>query len=155
MAAISTILTSLIALGGIGAQVAGASQQADAAKKAAEESRKAEAIKQRQMELESQRRKRELIRQSLIARSQAVSQATGQGAQFGSSLPGALGAISSQADYNVQGANQSEALGHQLFQTNARIADAQGEMATGAGLSSLGGSLVKNLGAIGRLTAGI
>lgn len=150
--AISTIAALI---GGLALSAAGTAVQYSAAKDASEASQRAEDARQRQLELESSRRRREIIRQSIIARSQAVSTATNQGAGDSSVLGGALGGITSNAAYGVAGVNQAESIGRDIFSANRQLASAQSFGAIGNGLSSLGGSLTKNLGPIGRLTYGI
>lgn len=161
MAALSTLaLFGGLALSGAGAvvQYEGAQRAAQAQQRAIHAEQQAEAIRQRQMDIESQRQKRQLIRQGILARAQAQSQATAQGAQFGSLLPGAESAISGQTGYNVQGVSAAQSIGHDLFATSQDIfaarrqqASAQEYEALGAGLSSLGGAFTKNLGPIGRI----
>jgi len=165
MAALSTIsLIGGLALGaaGTGVQAYGAIQAHEAQEKSIAAQKRAEAARQTQMQLESARKRRELVRQGIIARSQATAQATAQGAQHGSALPGALGGISSTAGAGIQGVNQAESIGNTLFASNLDQLEASRQMAEGqtlgmlgGGLSSLGGQLTKNLGPIGRLTYGI
>lgn len=155
MPAISSIAMIASLGAGLGLQAAGMIQQADASQEASEASKRAETARQKQLELESSRKKREIIRQGILAKAQATSTATAQGAQFGSTLPGAAGSIASHSAYGVGGVNESQFLGNQIFQANRDIADAQSDAATGAGLSSLGGALTKNLGIIGRLSYGL
>lgn len=162
MAAISTIaLVTGLALSAAGTAISftGAQKQAEAQKHGIEAQQRAEATRQRAMQLDAARQRREIIRQSVLNRSQAQNTATEQGAQFGSGLGGALSQVSGQSGYNLQGVNQAETLGGYQFQAhqeqlqaNKEGAAAGTQAAVGSGLSSLGGALTKNLGSINRLS---
>lgn len=164
MAALTSIaLIGSLVLGaaGTGVQFAASQQAAEAQKKQIKAHMQAEEVRRRSMQLEATRKRRDIVRQSLLARAQATAQATAQGAQHGSTLPGAQSAIAGQAAYNVQGVNQAETLGGYIFDANRDalsanmdMADAQSLAAIGGGLSSLGGSIMKQLGPIGRLSYG-
>lgn len=161
MAALSSFaLIGGLALSGAGAvvQYEGMQKAAQAQRRAIQAEQQAEAIRQQQMNLEAQRQKRQIIRQGILARSQAEAQATGQGAQFGTLLPGAQAAITGQTGYNQLGVSEAQSLGNSMFDVNQQIfqarrqeADAQTMAGIGQGLSSLGGALTKNLGPIGRI----
>jgi hypothetical protein len=104
------------------------------------------------------RRKRETIRQSVAARSMALATVTAQGATGGSALGGAYGQISGRTGTNQLGINQNAEIGRNMFGLNNQMLGAYREsaaagtqIAMGAGLSSLGGSLMSNSGAIGRV----
>jgi hypothetical protein len=161
MAAISTIaLIGGLALSaaGTGIQFAASQEAASAQQKAVHAEQQAEEARKVQMNLEASRQKRQIIRQGLLARAQATATATNQGAQFGSALPGALGAITGQTGYNYQGVSAQQSVGNYLFAQNQDIFAARrqeaaaGELgAIGGGLSSLGGAFTKNLGPISRI----
>jgi hypothetical protein len=100
------------------------------------------------MELDSQRKSMEVLRNAQRARSLATQAAVGQGAQFGSGLQGGYGQISGQSGYNLLGINQNTKIGENLFDINANISDEKikiaqlgGDLAKYQGLSSLGKSL--------------
>lgn len=164
MAALTTIaLMGSLALGavGTGVQYAASQQAAEAQKKQIGAYKLAEETRRQQMELEATRKRRDLIRQGILARAQATAQATSQGAQHGSTLPGAQSAIAGQTAYNVGGVNQAQTLGGYMFDANQMalsanydMANAQQLSALGGALGSLGGQLHKNLGPIGRLSYG-
>src|SRR6185295_8986447 len=93
MAALSTIaLIGGLALAGVGtgAQVYGAVRANEAQKHEIEAQQKAEGMREQSMKLDAQRKQREMIRQGILARSQALSQGANQGAQFSSGVMGAM-----------------------------------------------------------------
>ncbi len=147
MAAISTIIAGVgLAIGAAGtvASVAGANAAADASKRA-------EALREKQMNLESARQRRAVIRNMLKARATSLVNATIQGAAGGSALPGAYGQINQQAGENTLGINQGQEIGAGVFSANRDSAGASSLVAFGGGLSSLGGSLIDNSATIGRV----
>lgn len=144
-------LSTIALVGGLALSAAGTGVQYAAAQDASDASKRAENARRAQMELEASRKKRELIRQGIIARAQATAVGTNQGAQDSSALAGALGGITGTETRGVQGVNSSVTLGREVFAANQQIAEAQELGALGQGLSSLGGAVNKQLGTIGRL----
>lgn len=114
----------------------GQMQQAKAAQKA-------EKARERMMNLDVQRKKREALRQAVMARSVALSNATAQGAQAGSGLQGGYGQIGGDAARNLNALEQDKQLGKQVFSANR--AYAQGGMLAGIGngISNAGSSFDK------------
>lgn len=163
MAAIST----LIAVAGLGIAGAGlavsysaAKQNAQANQAALQAQQEVEKQRQLQMNLDASRRKREIIRQSIAARSAALATTTAQGAAGvgGSSLQGAYGSIGGRTGVNYNGVDQNQQIGNSIFASHQaqlgayqRAADAQSLGALGSGLSSLGGALVTNAGTFGKV----
>ena len=115
---------------GTGVQIKGQIDQAKASKKA-------EGLRQRQANLEASRARRSAIRESIIARSQALSNATGSGASFGSGIKGAVGGIQTQTANNLLGINQGQQIGNGIFQANRDIASGQQLSSIGQGIQSL------------------
>lgn len=122
-----------IALGLVGGIV-----QAVGAMKQAKASAKAESARQRMMQLEAMRKRREMVREGVIARAQATSAAVAQGAGEGSALKGGVAQITGQQNRNVSASNQDEELGNKVFSANKAYAKAGGLIALGGGISSLG-----------------
>ncbi len=151
---------------GLGISIFGTIMQVQAQQKAAAaqqralaQQQRAETIREQAMRLDAQRKKRDIIRQGIIARSQALSTAGQQGAQYGTALPGAYGQIQGQTAFNYGGVNASERLGSEMFATNRAMLSARkdeaaagGEASLGAGISSLGGAIGRGLGGIGRIS---
>lgn len=159
MAAAAMIVGLGISIFGTIMQVEAANKAAAAQKKALALQQKSEAAREQAMRLDAKRRQREAIRQSIIARSQALSAGTNQGAQYGTALPGAYGQISGQLGNEVSGIAGQAVLGAEIFKNNRGVlsarkeeADAGAMSALGGGISSLGGAVGRSLGAIGRMT---
>ncbi len=147
MAALSTIIAGVgLALGAVGTvtSVNAANQQASAAKRA-------ERLRERQMELEAMRQRRAAIRTALRARSAGLVAATAQGAGSGSGIQGGYGQIGGDLGNNMLGINQGTEIGADIFQANRDGAGAASLAAFGSGLSSLGGALVSNADTLGRI----
>jgi hypothetical protein len=146
-------ISAAASIGGLALQAAGTAVQMDAAKKQTDASVRAERLRERQMNLESMRQRRQAVRNAIKARSVALSSATSQGATgTGSSgIAGGLGQIASQGADNVRSVNNAQEIGKGIFDANADYATAGGQMAMGQGLSSLGGALVNNAGQIGQI----
>lgn len=163
MAAITTLIAAAslaVAAGGAAAQYAGSQTASHRSDDALKQQQQLEAKRQQQMELDAARRKRELVRNQIAARSAAVATATSQGAsaEGSSALPGAYGSISGRTNVNELGVNQNLELGQQTFALNEGIlgsyrgaAEGTSMASFGAGLSSLGGALLKNEGVISRI----
>lgn len=117
-------------------------------------SQKAERARERQMELESQRQKREIIRQAQVARAGATAAAYNQGAQNSSALAGGLSSVTGSAGRNTEAVSQDTELGHRVFAAN-REASFGGFLSNlGGGISSLGGAVASNAGTITRFAEG-
>lgn len=122
---------------------------------------KAEQARQQSMLLDADRRKREIVRQGIIARSQALTVGTSQGASFGSALPGVMGQIGGEQSFNYLGVNNAVSLGTDIFNANQGVlqgrlgeAAAGTKSALGSGLSSFGGKIGGLTSQIGSLTKG-
>lgn len=149
----ATGIGGLAGLAGTAATLAGTALQYSGQKDAQEASKRAEQIRQAQMNVEAARQRRQIVRQAIIARSEALSSATSQGAAQGSGLAGGLGQIQGQSGGSAVATTQNQQLGNQIFGANQAIARGESRSALGSGISSLGGALVKNQDAIGRLGA--
>jgi hypothetical protein len=134
MAVFSSIAATLSAVAGI----AGTAVSAIGAYTQYQGAKKAEAIRQKQMDLQAQRDRRASIRQALIARATASSNATAQGAGEGSGLAGGLAGISAQNASNQQGINQSQELGTQMFAANRQISSGQTMQSFGGAIQNFG-----------------
>lgn len=121
-------------------------------------SKRAENAREQQMQLDAQRRRRQAVREGLLARSMSLSAGVNQGAQYGTGVAGGMAGAMGMSLENQQGVNSGEILGSRIFQANRDYFDAtqrgQAGMALGQGISALGGALTSNAGAIGRLGGG-
>lgn len=147
MAALSTIIAGI----GVAAGLAGTAVSVGAANAASQASIRAENLREKQMNLELARQKRQAIRAGIRARSQAASNANNQGASSGSGLQGGFGQIAQGTGENMVGIGQAGQIGSGIFQANRDSASAQSLVSFGGGLSSLGGSLIDNASTIGRI----
>lgn len=112
--------------------------QAVGAMKQAKASEKAEKARQRMMQLEAMRKRRELVREGVVARATATSNASAQGAAEGSALQGGIAQITTQQNRNTTASFQDEQLGNKVFAANRQYAKAGGMIALGGGISALG-----------------
>lgn len=129
---------------GTGIGVYGQMQSNNAAKEA-------EAQRQKQLTLDSMRQRRDVVRNLLLTRAQAVSTAAQQGATGGSALPGAFGQIAGVAGRSTQGITQNQDIGNSIFAANRKAFDASTISGFGSGLTSLGGVLMNDAGTIQRV----
>jgi hypothetical protein len=143
---------------GVGAQVFGAIHANEAQKDEIRAQQKAEASREQGMKLDAMRKQREAIRQGMLARSQALTVGSNQGAGYGSGITGAEAGATQQSAYNVLGVSEQSQIGSQIFQANREAFNAKKEQADagtlsaiGGGLGTLGGALMKNVGQINRL----
>jgi hypothetical protein len=141
MAAISstTIALAGLAIGAAGTAVSVVGQQAQAAASAT-----AEKARKMQMNLDASRRRRESIREAIIAKGLAVNTAEGQGAGEGTGLQGGLAQISGQRNRNIGDTNQNVTLGNKIFDANVASAQAGATVAFGQGAQQIGGTLMNN-----------
>lgn len=131
---------------GTGISAFGSIQQAKGAERA-------EALRQRQMNLQADRERRNTIRQSIVARAQALNQGVAQGASDSSGLLGGLGQITAQGASNVQGINQGQQIGNQMFDANRQISRGQTLQSIGSGFQQFGQYLTQSFDQIQRVFA--
>ena len=115
-------------------------------------------LRQQMMQLTSHRQSLQNLRQAQAARALAVTDATNQGAQFGSGLQSGLGQVSGQEASNALGLSQNLQLGNQMFSLTNQIdqqkiayAQAQQQSQQAAGISSFGKSLGSSIGPLANL----
>jgi hypothetical protein len=158
--ALSTL--AIVGLGasivGTGVQVYGQVKAAQAQRAQAAAFRKAENLRKKQMNLDAARRRREIIRQGIVARGLALNNAANQGALSGSGILGGLFEIGGGARRAVSQTNQNQSIGAGIFNANIEGGNAQGAEASalgtanlGAGLNTLGEALVQNFGTFNRV----
>lgn len=112
-------------------------------------------LQQQQNVVNATRQQRQMIREGIVARANAESNATNSGSQLGSGLEGALSQDSAQVADNVGAVGQNTAFGqaalsikNKMIQNQMTIAAGGATAALGSGLESLGGGLMKNAGTI-------
>lgn len=129
---------------GTGVTIAGQNKQAKAQKRA-------ETLRENQMNLEASRTRRQQVREMLAARGAALTAGVDQGASEGSGLAGGLAQVAGTGASGLVATQQNQSIGQSMFSANRAYA-AGGTMAGfGSGISSLGGALVKNSSTIGKL----
>lgn len=133
----------------------------------------AEKISQQQMNLDAQRRQREVIRSSVVARSQAITQEAAAGVTgAGNSVQGGIeGNISGRTGVNLLGTTQNQEAGNAIFgfhqdqlsaykqaaadgyvPATAQVPNGSGTTAAlGAGMTALGGAVGRSEGIINRV----
>lgn len=140
MAALTT--ATIIGAVGLAASVAGGVTSFVGQQKQAAASRRAERLRERQMKLEADRKRREQIRQMLISQGMISNNAANSGVGLGSSgVLGGSAAVGTNTAFNNLGVDQGVDIGAGIFQANRDIASAGGTVAAGQGLQSLGGQL--------------
>jgi hypothetical protein len=163
MAMISTLVAAAgVAIAGAGLYMnyEAGQDKADADQAAIAAQQEQQQLRKQQMDLDATRRRREILRQSVAARSASLAITTAQGAavEGGSALPGAQGSIAGRFGVNTVGVNQNQAIGWGMFDAHSdqltaysQAADAQSRQSFAQGLSSLGGAMITNAGSIGKI----
>ncbi len=144
----STLLVAGLALAavGTGVQFVAGRKQAKAGKKAAKETQKLAA-------LEARRARRRTIREARIARGAALNVAGQVGAGQSSGLRGGLSGLAAQAATQLGYSNRTEGIGRNITKFGLQASKAKELGALGAGITSLGGALFSNAGALSALGA--
>jgi hypothetical protein len=106
--------------------------------KTAKAEKKAEKLRERQMELESLRKKRENFRQGQIQKAEVISNAVSSGAGESSALAGGIAGITGSVNRNNLAVNQDTEIGHSLFKQSRRAATGRGISGIGEGISAIG-----------------
>lgn len=113
------------------------------------------AIRMRQVELDAERRKRDVIRQAQVATAQVENNAANSGGLNSSAVVGATSAISGQAGVNYQGIDQNLDMARSLYSLEGRRGNAlwnnSREQARRSGIMQLAGAFSKSSGTIGKL----
>ena len=123
-------------LGAIGS-VVGTAVSFMGSQAATKASKRAEMLRKKQMNMEATRAKRGEIRKAMITRSQIASQAQGQGAADTSGSMGVQGSIQTAQAVNTRAIANAAQIGTQIFDQNAKIAQAQGQQNLGQGITSM------------------
>jgi hypothetical protein len=145
-------LSTAASIAGIGSSLAGTAMGFIGQKKQHAAMEKAEKARERQMLLDAQRQRRQIVRESIMARSTALANATAQGAEGGSGVQGGMAQIAADAARGLTYTNQSESLGQTIFSANREASRGATLASAGSGLVSLGGMIQDSAPAFGRLT---
>lgn len=149
--AVVSLISGGASIAGVAMSAAGTKKTVSAQGDMAAASTAAENAREQQMQLEAARKQREIIRTGIIARANAVSTASSQGASYGTGLEGSLAQYTGQEAAGINTNQRALGLGEDIFQANRDYASAQSRAATGQGMSSLGGQLLANNVAIGKI----
>lgn len=103
------------------------------------EARKAEQARRRQMQLESMRRKREMIRAASRARAEATNAAVSQGAGGSSGLQGGLAGVQNQLGGGLLANRQDTILANRVFDANIAASKARGFSMIGEAIGGFAG----------------
>lgn len=140
MAALSTLIIGATALAGL----AGTAVSYVGAQKQQKGAERAERIREAQMKLQADRDRRASIRQAIVARAQATSNASSQGAVADSSLQGGLAQISGVNNRNQRDIRLGEDLGQQMFAANRTISSGQTLQSIGSSIQGFGSTIAQN-----------
>lgn len=156
------VITGIVAAGlaavGAATSIYGAIAGNSAQSEAIAAQQHAEQIRQQAAAADAERRRRQAIRQGIIARSQALTKETAQGANESSAVGGAGGQINQETGWRVAGINQAQHFGTELYGANQELLAARQDQANassisdiGKGISSLGNALIVQQGPINNL----
>lgn len=164
-AATGNYVAAGVDLVGLGVSLFGGAKQASDAKQASLISGNINRLegqvndqREQAMQLSARRQQLEIIRNTQRARSMGLQAAVSQGAQFGSGYSGGQAQELGMGSFNLQGVNQNLQSGENIFSINRDISKSklalsqvQGQAATDAGISAIGGSIMKAGDPLGRL----
>lgn len=137
---------------GTGIQGASTIGQMIAGQDAVRAQQQQEALRQKQMQLEAERSRREIIRQTQISQAIGINNAANSGAAIDSSvLSGITGQNTTNAGYQLNAVNQNEAIGNALFSSNIQESNANATASLFKGAGQFGSVIANNNMQIGRL----
>lgn len=148
--------TTIIAGIGLAVAAAGAGVSAYGTMQQAKASEKAEDLREKQMNLEATRRRRQIVREMIINQAAGRANAAIQGASGGmqdSAVAGAFAQQTGSAGRNVLATNQSQEIGAGIFSANRQLAQGQVTSSWGNNISSVGGAIMSNADTIARVGA--
>jgi hypothetical protein len=152
MAAVSSILLGVAAVGGLATQAYGMDKAADAQRDMTAASKKAEMARKEQARLQMLREQRKAFRDEQAARAVGISNAVNAGVDMGSSAYGGMmGQTSGALNQQIGDISANAKLGENIFNANAAYSTAQGNLATAQGIQSLGKDIFAAAGPISRV----
>lgn len=144
---LGALLTTL----GTATAVAGTAYSAYEGNKAAGQSRRAEQLRQQQMNLDSAKRQRDFIRKMQMAQAQSSTRLSQSGAQFSSAAAVSSGNIASETQTDINYNQFSTDIGNNIFDANAKQTEYKSNAEAGQGFSKLGMSLLQSTPTITRI----
>lgn len=138
---------------GTGLSLASGGAQLYSNQQSAQAQQRQEALRAQQMHLESDRQRREVIRQTQIAQATGINNASQSGADItgGSTLQGIVGQNETNKGFALNTIKQNEAIGSALFDSNAQESGFNAQASLFGGTQRLGNTLSDNNMQIGRL----
>lgn len=124
----------------VGTAVAGGVMQYQGQKQMIQAQQKAERLRERQMNLQAMRERRDVIRNAILARSTALATTTAQGAAApgSSALGGAYGQIGGDQGRQTLAINQNQQIGQGIFKANRQYFAGTQLQGTGSMIASVG-----------------
>lgn len=139
---------------GLAASAYGTYSQYRSSRAQASASRRAEALRRQQAQLELNNQYLNTLRQAQAARATNLVRGTaqlGSGAAFGSALANSNSSVESALGYQQDVSGQAGSIGFGIFNANAAYSDAATRGSIASGISNLGQFTLGNLGAIERV----
>ncbi len=151
--AISSAATAIGAAAGLGGTIL----QAREASQAARAQREQEAIRKKQADFEFARARREVIRQTQIARATGLNVAAQSGGELPTSsvLGGIMGQYANNEAYQLTSIAQNQNLSDQTFASNAEESQATGRASLFGSATQFGSILMNNNQQLGRIGASL
>lgn len=143
--------TTAIAIGSLATAAVGAGVNIAGQQKQVAAQKQAEKLRERQMNVEAERAKREALRNAM--RERAIANAVGvtQGASFGSGVQGGFSQIGSNAGQRFGDINTNQGIGQGLFDANAKFSEGGTTAAIGTGIMKLGAAAYQSSDELGRM----
>lgn len=129
----------------LGATLFGGFMQFRGEQKQIKAQQKAEKLRERQMNLQAMRERREVIRQSVVARATALATTTAQGAAApgSSALGGSYGQIGGERGRQIQAINQNQEIGQGIFKANRQYFQGSQQIGLGTAIAGAGQAIGK------------
>lgn len=144
------------AVAGLSLSAASAGSQYYQQSKAADAQREQEKLREKQMNLEADRQRREIIRRTQISQATGINLLGGSGASVDgatSALSGIIGQNTGNQGYSLNAVEQNTDIGTALFASNATESQANSTASLFANIGNFGNTLADNNSQIGRLGA--
>ena len=136
----------------LGSAVVGGVMQYQGQKKMIQAQQRAERLRERQMNLQAMRERREVVRNSILARATALATTTAQGASApgSSALGGAYGQIGGDAGRQTLAINQNQEIGKRIFAANRQYFAGSQTMGLGSAVTGIGSAIGQSIKEIGQ-----
>lgn len=136
----------------LGSTLAGGFMQYKGEQKQIEAQKKAEKLREKQMNLQAMRERREVVRQGVLARSTALATTTAQGAAApgSSALGGARGQIGGDVGRQTVAINQNQDIGRGIFKANNQYYQGSQQVGFGRAVAGAGQAVGEFAEAVGK-----